>query len=113
MFSLSFHKSCVLQMAAIQLLQMMIPAPSNYTFPVRGERERDGRKSVILKSPLDVGLIIVCLVSGMAVIETLAVGVYIQRFILIISPDHKLVCTSSPISWFDLSVVCLRMSPTF
>lgn len=85
-------------MAVIQLLHMMICAPSNYTFLVLKEREREKKLVVILKSPLDAGLIIVCLVFGMAVIETLAVRVYIQHvggsrapcgWILIISLDHK------------------------
>lgn len=72
------------------------------------ERERKKKPVVILKSPLDAGLIIVCLVFAMAVIETLAVRVYIQHVggsrapcgrVLIISLDHKskqLVCTSLP-----------------
>lgn len=69
-------------MAGIQLLHMVICAPSNYTFLELGERrsrEKKRKPVVILKSPLDAGLIIVCLVFGMAVIETLAVRVYIQH----------------------------------
>lgn len=87
----------------------------------RWEEETKKKKegAVILKSPLDVGLIIVCLVFAMAVIETLAVGVYIQLVgglrvpggrVLIKSPDHKLnklVCASSPVSLFYIPGVCL------
>lgn len=107
-------------MAVIQLLHMMICAPSNYTFLILGEKERErvGRKKqkpvVILKPPLDDGLIIVCLVFAMAVIETLAVRVYIQHVggsrapcgrVLIISLDHKsklLLCTSLPFFVFTV-----------
>lgn len=70
--------------ALIQPLHMMICAPSNYTSLILEEKERPrerkqgwegGEKKknpVILKSPLDASLIIVCLVFAMAVIETLA-----------------------------------------
>ena len=89
------------------------------------ERERGregGRKKkkpvVILKSPLDAGLIIVCLVFAMAVIETLAVRVYIQHVggscapcgrILIISHDRtpkQLVCTSLSLFVFLFVLFC-------
>lgn len=73
-----------LRTALIQPLHMVICAPSNYTSLILEEKERPrereqggegGEKKknpVILKSPLDAGLIIVCLVFAMAVIETLA-----------------------------------------
>lgn len=74
-----------LRAAVIQPLHMMICAPSNYTSLILEEKERPrereqggaggGKKKknpVILKSPLDAGLIIVCLVFAVAVIETLA-----------------------------------------
>lgn len=56
--------SYILQMVVIQLLYMMICAPSNYTFLTLGERVclcvgGGGNVVVILKSPLDDGLIIV------------------------------------------------------
>lgn len=81
----------------------------------RGRIKKTERKLVvILKSPLDAGLIIVCLVFGIAVIETLAVRVYIQHvgglcaprgLTLITSLDHKpkqLVYTSLPIFFCSL-----------
>ena len=98
------------------------------------ERERGregGRKKkkpvVILKSPLDAGLIIVCLVFAMAVIETLAVRVYIQHVggscapcgrILIISHDRtpkQLVCTSLSLFVFLFVLFCsiFSFSPCF
>lgn len=76
----------------------------------------------------DAGLIIVCLVSGLAVIETLAVQVYIQLVggscmpfgqILITSFYHKLkqlVCSSFPLCfscwcWFVLSLFPILYMP--
>lgn len=55
--------SYILQMVVIQLLYMMICAPRNYTFLTLGERVclcvGVENVVVILKSPLDAGLIIV------------------------------------------------------
>lgn len=93
-FSLK-HEISVLQTDVIQLLHMMICSPSNYTFLILRARDGRGKTVVILKSPLHAGLIIVCLVFAMAVIETLAAGVYIWHVGRSRAPTGRVLIISS------------------
>lgn len=102
------HQISVLQIDVIQLLHMMICSPSNYTFLILREGDGRGKTVVILKSPLHAGLIIVCLVFAMAVIETLAARVYIWHVGRSCAPSGRVLIISSVRAQFFLLLLVFQ-----